>query len=172
MKRNKSTRGAADWLCLSPPAVCRLLLSTVIAGCRAMSSDSDCCSTTRWNLSRSTLTSKQESRQQICQLPLSNTSQANLDLLSSEDYFSKLSKSWAVFETFFISSKNSPWKKRERWKRIHPVQFEFVAGQLGSGLQAVAVHLVFGHEHGDGAALQEHFHITLLWKKQQKGSVR
>lgn len=47
-------------------------------------------------------------------------------------------------------------------ERIHPVQLEFVAGQLSSGLQAVAVHLVPGHEHGDGTTLQKHFDITFL----------
>lgn len=56
--------------------------------------------------------------------------------------------------------------------RIHPVQFEFVAGQVAPGFQAVAVHLLFGHEHGDGTTLQVHFHITFLWEKQQKGLVR
>lgn len=63
-------------------------------------------------------------------------------------------------------------KKKNYSERIHPIQFEFVAGQVGSGLQAVAVHLIFGHEHGDGTALQVHFHKTFLWEKQQKGPVR
>lgn len=57
-------------------------------------------------------------------------------------------------------------------ERIHPVQFEFVAGRVSSGLQAVAVHLVLGYEHGDGTTLQVHFHITFLWEKQEKASVR
>lgn len=53
-------------------------------------------------------------------------------------------------------------------ERIHPVQFELVAGRVGPGLQAVAVHLVLGEEHGDGTTLQVHFHITFLWEKQEK----
>lgn len=47
-------------------------------------------------------------------------------------------------------------------ERIHPVQFELVAGRVSSGLQAVAVHLILGQEHGDGTTLQVHFHITFL----------
>lgn len=56
--------------------------------------------------------------------------------------------------------------------RIHPVQLEPVAGRLRSGLQAVAVRLVLGYEHGDGTTLQVHFHITFLWEEQEKASVR
>lgn len=72
-----------------------------------------------------------------------------------------------------IISTNSLQRKRgNEHERIHPVQFELVGGRVSSGLQAVAVHLVLGYEHGDGTTLQVHFHITFLWEQQERASVR
>ena len=42
-------------------------------------------------------------------------------------------------------------------KGTHPIQLEFVAGQLGSGLQAVAAHLVLGHNKAMGRPLKHIF---------------
>ena len=157
MKHNKNKTAQEELLtgCVSAlPAVCRLLLT---AGCRAMRPTPTAAARHVENehLSRSTLTGG-ESRRHICRLPLLTTSQGNLDLLASRDYFSKL------FNSGESAKKKNVKKSTSHSERIHPVQFEFIAGQVGFGLQAVAVHLVFGHEHGDGATLQVHFHITFL----------
>ena len=91
IKQNKNKTAQEELLtgCGSAlPAVCRLLLT---AGCRAMRPTPTAAARHIENehLSRSTLTGG-ERRRHICRLPLLTTSQGNLDLLTSRDYFSKL----------------------------------------------------------------------------------
>lgn len=142
------------WLVLPEPSSC----VQVISDCRLQSDEPP--HGEREHLNRSALTGRREETTHL--------SASSLIYITGQPGFTPLRRFTfhnfykTMSRTFFLNFPALKTPETLCSERIHPVQFEFVAGQVGSGLQAVAFNLLFGHEHGDGTTFQEHFHITFL----------